>query len=130
MNVVVGVPASWNSVFYRLLLEHYHQSESRFTFFPLLAKGGGGGNRFGIVRCMCSAVVFHYTSPSRQIVSYTRYGGPQHAVVEGANVVNIFSFSKAFGMMGWRIGYLVNGNTASLMFSSLEQGHVRNGLPL
>lgn len=29
-----------------------------------------------------------------------------HACVEGGHIVNTFSFSKAFGMMGWRIGYL------------------------
>jgi len=29
-----------------------------------------------------------------------------HACVGGPHVVNIFSFSKAYGMMGWRIGYL------------------------
>jgi aspartate/methionine/tyrosine aminotransferase len=27
-----------------------------------------------------------------------------HSCVEGPNVVNVFSFSKAFGMMGWRVG--------------------------
>ncbi len=34
------------------------------------------------------------------------YGGAKHATVEGPRVVNIFSFSKAYGMMGWRVGYL------------------------
>jgi aspartate/methionine/tyrosine aminotransferase len=29
-----------------------------------------------------------------------------HHSVRKANVVNIFSFSKAYGMMGWRIGYI------------------------
>jgi aspartate/methionine/tyrosine aminotransferase len=34
-------------------------------------------------------------------------GGPQqHSCLEGANVVNVFSFSKAYGLMGWRVGYL------------------------
>ncbi|KAJ8608823.1 hypothetical protein CTAYLR_010237 [Chrysophaeum taylorii] len=32
--------------------------------------------------------------------------GLPHDVIEGDHVVNIFSFSKAFGMMGWRVGYL------------------------
>lgn len=30
----------------------------------------------------------------------------KHTCVEGNHVVNIFSFSKAYGMMGWRIGYV------------------------
>jgi len=34
------------------------------------------------------------------------HGEFRHACIEGENVVNIFSFSKAYGMMGWRIGYL------------------------
>ena len=45
-------------------------------------------------------------------------GGPGHVTLEKEpaaeaagvgypNVVNIFSFSKAFGMMGWRVGYIV-----------------------
>jgi len=29
-----------------------------------------------------------------------------HACVSGDHVVNLFSFSKAYGMMGWRVGYL------------------------
>lgn len=29
-----------------------------------------------------------------------------HACVEGPHILNLFSFSKAFGMMGWRVGYL------------------------
>jgi aspartate/methionine/tyrosine aminotransferase len=31
------------------------------------------------------------------------YGGQCHHSVAGANVVNVFSFSKAYGMMGWRV---------------------------
>jgi len=33
-------------------------------------------------------------------------GEAPHRCVEGEHVINIFSFSKAFGMMGWRVGYL------------------------
>lgn len=25
--------------------------------------------------------------------------------MEGAHIINVFSFSKAYGMMGWRVGY-------------------------
>ena len=34
------------------------------------------------------------------------YDGVEHACVSGRNVINIFSFSKAYGMMGWRVGYI------------------------
>ncbi len=34
------------------------------------------------------------------------YDNHKHVCVEGDHVVNIFSFSKAYGMMGWRIGYV------------------------
>jgi len=36
---------------------------------------------------------------------YFDYDG-QHRCVEGDHVVNLFSFSKAYGAMGWRVGYL------------------------
>eukprot|EP00928_Gymnodinium_smaydae_P065218 TRINITY_DN48393_c0_g1_i1.p1 TRINITY_DN48393_c0_g1~~TRINITY_DN48393_c0_g1_i1.p1 ORF type:complete len:438 (+),score=75.53 TRINITY_DN48393_c0_g1_i1:58-1371(+) len=29
-----------------------------------------------------------------------------HECIEGEHVINVFSFSKAFGMMGWRVGYI------------------------
>ncbi|WIA39771.1 hypothetical protein OEZ86_005827 [Tetradesmus obliquus] len=34
------------------------------------------------------------------------YDGRQHASVAGGNVISLFSFSKAYGMMGWRVGYI------------------------
>lgn len=34
------------------------------------------------------------------------YGGRSHTCLAGPNVVNVFSFSKAYGMMGWRVGYI------------------------
>ncbi|KAI4355687.1 hypothetical protein L6164_004435 [Bauhinia variegata] len=37
---------------------------------------------------------------------YFMYDGLKHSSVEGNHIVNIFSFSKAYGMMGWRIGYI------------------------
>ena len=33
-------------------------------------------------------------------------GEEPHACIEGPHVLNLFSFSKAFGMMGWRVGYV------------------------
>ncbi|EPS58633.1 hypothetical protein M569_16180, partial [Genlisea aurea] len=37
---------------------------------------------------------------------YFMYDGRKHSCVEGNHVVNLFSFSKAYGMMGWRVGYI------------------------
>lgn len=37
---------------------------------------------------------------------YFMYDGRKHCCVEGDHVVNLFSFSKAYGMMGWRVGYI------------------------
>lgn len=34
------------------------------------------------------------------------YDGKSHVCPQGKHVVHIFSFSKAFGMMGWRQGYI------------------------
>ncbi|KAK9141563.1 hypothetical protein Syun_010963 [Stephania yunnanensis] len=37
---------------------------------------------------------------------YFMYDGLNHSCIEGDHVLNLFSFSKAYGMMGWRIGYI------------------------
>lgn len=37
---------------------------------------------------------------------YFMYNGLKHSCIEGDHIVNVFSFSKAYGMMGWRIGYI------------------------
>lgn len=37
---------------------------------------------------------------------YFMYDGLKHACIEDTHIVNIFSFSKAYGMMGWRVGYI------------------------
>jgi aromatic aminotransferase len=34
------------------------------------------------------------------------YDGLKHTCIEGSHIVNVFSFSKAYGMMGWRVGYV------------------------
>lgn len=34
------------------------------------------------------------------------YDGRKHVCLEDSHIVNIFSFSKAYGMMGWRVGYV------------------------
>ena len=35
-------------------------------------------------------------------------GETAHACIEGEHIVNLFSFSKAYGMMGWRVGYIAH----------------------
>ncbi|MED6183100.1 Aromatic aminotransferase iss1 [Stylosanthes scabra] len=37
---------------------------------------------------------------------YFMYDGLKHSCVEGNHIINVFSFSKAYGMMGWRVGYI------------------------
>lgn len=37
---------------------------------------------------------------------YFIYGDSKHSCVEGNHIINLFSFSKAYGMMGWRVGYI------------------------
>ncbi|XP_047958264.1 aromatic aminotransferase ISS1 [Salvia hispanica] len=37
---------------------------------------------------------------------YFMYDGRKHVCIEDDHIVNIFSFSKAYGMMGWRVGYI------------------------
>ncbi|KAJ1404058.1 Pyridoxal phosphate-dependent transferase, major domain [Sesbania bispinosa] len=51
---------------------------------------------------------------------YFMYDGLKHFWVEGNHIVNVFSFSKAYGMMGWRVGYItypseVEGFAAQLL---------------
>ncbi|TKY48124.1 Bifunctional aspartate aminotransferase and glutamate/aspartate-prephenate aminotransferase [Spatholobus suberectus] len=51
---------------------------------------------------------------------YFMYDGLKHTCVEGNHIVNVFSFSKAYGMMGWRVGYIaypseVEGFAAQLL---------------
>lgn len=51
---------------------------------------------------------------------YFMYDGLKHTCVEAPHVINVFSFSKAYGMMGWRVGYIaypseVEGLAAQLL---------------
>ncbi|GAB4854169.1 hypothetical protein Ancab_022754 [Ancistrocladus abbreviatus] len=43
---------------------------------------------------------------------YFVYDGYKHFCVEGRHVINLFSFSKAYGMMGWRVGYIAYSSEA------------------
>ncbi|EFJ16234.1 hypothetical protein SELMODRAFT_268593 [Selaginella moellendorffii] len=42
---------------------------------------------------------------------YFMYDGRKHVCIEGDHILNVFSFSKAYGMMGWRIGYIAYPST-------------------
>ncbi|RVW54023.1 Aromatic aminotransferase ISS1 [Vitis vinifera] len=50
---------------------------------------------------------------------YFTYGGLKHSCVEGNHVVNLFSFSKAYGMMGWRVGYIAYPSEAQSLRTQL-----------
>lgn len=42
------------------------------------------------------------------------YDGLKHTCIEGDHIVNLFSFSKAYGMMGWRVGYVSRASKVDL----------------
>jgi aspartate/methionine/tyrosine aminotransferase len=46
------------------------------------------------------------------------YGGRKHYTPGGPHVVHIFSFSKAYGMMGWRQGYIAYPSTENGFLAS------------
>eukprot|EP00299_Pterocystis_sp_00344_P014797 c7351_g1_i2.p1 GENE.c7351_g1_i2~~c7351_g1_i2.p1 ORF type:complete len:409 (+),score=93.18 c7351_g1_i2:115-1227(+) len=50
---------------------------------------------------------------------YFVFDEAKHTCIEGPHIVNLFSFSKAFGMMGWRVGYLAFSNSDEALFSGL-----------
>ncbi|GJP38322.1 hypothetical protein CLOM_g22775 [Closterium sp. NIES-68] len=50
---------------------------------------------------------------------YFMYDGNRHVCMEGPHILNIFSFSKAYGMMGWRVGYIAYPNSSPRLGPSL-----------
>ena len=54
---------------------------------------------------------------------YFMYDGLKHCCVEGDNIVNVFSFSKTYGMMGWRLGYV---SSAFFCFQILDLWNLFN----
>lgn len=50
---------------------------------------------------------------------YFMYDGLTHCCVEGNYILNVFSFSKAYGMMGWRVGYIAYPNSVKDLGASL-----------
>lgn len=59
---------------------------------------------------------------------YFMYDGCQHVCVEGDHVINIFSFSKAYGMMGWRVGYIAYPTGVTGMGAQLLK--VQDNIPI
>lgn len=47
------------------------------------------------------------------------YDGLKHVCLEDTHIVNIFSFSKAYGMMGWRVGYVSDALPDRLLSSKV-----------
>ncbi|KAE7997405.1 hypothetical protein FH972_002045 [Carpinus fangiana] len=73
---------------------------------------------------MCSLIFCRGFQISAEMLDvgslYFMYDGLKHSCLEGDHIVNIFSFSKAYGMMGWRVGYIaypteVEGFAAQLL---------------
>ncbi|XP_050384729.1 aromatic aminotransferase ISS1 [Argentina anserina] len=59
---------------------------------------------------------------------YFMYDGLKHSCVEGNHIVNIFSFSKAYGMMGWRVGYIAYPSEADGFGTQLLK--VQDNIPI
>lgn len=59
---------------------------------------------------------------------YFMYDGLKHSCIEGDHIVNIFSFSKAYGMMGWRVGYIAYPSEAEGL--GLQLLKVQDNIPI
>ncbi|KAL6134442.1 hypothetical protein ACLB2K_066673 [Fragaria x ananassa] len=59
---------------------------------------------------------------------YFMYDGLKHSCVEGNHIANIFSFSKAYGMMGWRVGYIAYPSEADDFGTQLLK--VQDNIPI
>ena len=55
------------------------------------------------------------------------YNGRQHMAVSGDHILHMFSFSKAYGMMGWRVGYIAYPEGAAGGQLGAEMLKVRDG---
>ncbi|XWS17013.1 hypothetical protein CRYUN_Cryun33cG0031200 [Craigia yunnanensis] len=52
---------------------------------------------------------------------YFIYGGSEHSCIEGNHIINLFSFSKAYGMMGWRVGYVSGVSAITSPFITINK---------
>eukprot|EP00951_Prasinocladus_malaysianus_P029055 scaffold266804_cov26-Prasinocladus_malaysianus.AAC.1 len=74
------------------------------------------GCLFGDVLFTATTLSFcHISQVMDNTYEHFVYGGREHFCPSGPHVVNIFSFSKAYGMMGWRMGYLTYSASAGMV---------------
>ncbi|KAI3982738.1 hypothetical protein MKX01_010221 [Papaver californicum] len=59
---------------------------------------------------------------------YFMYDGLRHTCIEGDHILNVFSFSKAYGMMGWRVGYIAYPTEAEGLAEQLLK--VQDNIPI
>jgi len=59
---------------------------------------------------------------------YFMYDDCKHVCLEGDHILNIFSFSKAYGMMGWRVGYIAYPKGVTGMGAQLLK--VQDNIPI
>ncbi|CAL4965621.1 unnamed protein product [Urochloa decumbens] len=59
---------------------------------------------------------------------YFMYDGMEHYCIEDKHIVNLFSFSKAYGMMGWRVGYIAFPSEADGFHDQLLK--VQDNIPI
>ncbi|KAH7307440.1 hypothetical protein KP509_22G058700 [Ceratopteris richardii] len=59
---------------------------------------------------------------------YFMFDGREHSCIEGDHILNIFSFSKAYGMMGWRIGYIAYPSTVEGLGDQLLK--IQDNIPI
>eukprot|EP00262_Sarcandra_glabra_P022022 TRINITY_DN9543_c0_g1_i1.p1 TRINITY_DN9543_c0_g1~~TRINITY_DN9543_c0_g1_i1.p1 ORF type:complete len:395 (-),score=60.94 TRINITY_DN9543_c0_g1_i1:140-1324(-) len=59
---------------------------------------------------------------------YFMYDGLEHTCIEGSHIMNVFSFSKAYGMMGWRVGYIAYPSDAMGLGEQLLK--VQDNIPI
>ncbi|CAL5223689.1 g6241 [Coccomyxa viridis] len=55
------------------------------------------------------------------------YEGLQHHCISAPHIIHLFSFSKAFGMMGWRVGYIAYQDSGGL---GAELAKVQDTIPI
>jgi len=56
------------------------------------------------------------------------YDDREHVCLDRDHIIHIFSFSKAFGMMGWRMGYLAFKDSNDTLFRQIQK--VQDTVPI
>lgn len=108
----------WVSKIFSLNLQYwYHSIDCYFiriiaSFLMLSSKQLSNSLVCAVESCLvfCSVSIPNMGNSTQLILSllcrYFMYDGRKHVCIEDDHIVNIFSFSKAYGMMGWRVGYV------------------------